>query len=209
MDDLPGAQQWERFNFFDHSRSKAGGTANSSTTTATSTSESYHRCCGIGCQSGLYRQRQRCLVCWRTRRACRGDERPAQEARPHQDHPGPDAPPLRCPRPLHALIGMRDAALLATMASSGARIAEVVSLTPGQLVPQGSGWMISIQGKNDTEPRLAPLSREAHALIVAWMQARPVQSVFIFTSWAGRGNHPNFPAMSQNAVRARRTSRLR
>src|SRR5262249_18618360 len=69
-------------------------------------------------------------------------------------------------------IGMRDAALLATMASSGARIAEVVSLTPGQLVPQGNGWMMSIQGKNDAEPRLAPLSREAHALIVAWMQIR-------------------------------------
>jgi integrase/recombinase XerD len=98
------------------------------------------------------------------------------------------------------LIGMRDAALLATMASSGARIAEVVSLTPGQLVPQGNGWMISIQGKNDIESRLAPLSREAHALIVAWMQARSIQSAYIFTSWAGRGHRPNNTPVSEPAA---------
>lgn len=98
------------------------------------------------------------------------------------------------------LIGMRDAALLATMASSGARIAEVVSLTPRQLVPQGHGWMISIQGKNDIEQRLAPLSKEAHALIVAWMQARTVQSDYIFTSWAGRGQRPNATPLTEPAA---------
>lgn len=98
------------------------------------------------------------------------------------------------------LIGMRDAALLATMASSGARVAEIVSLTAAQLTPQGQGWMISIQGKNDIEPRLAPLSREAHALIVAWMQARPVPSAYIFTSWAGRGDRPNGTPLSEPAA---------
>jgi len=66
-------------------------------------------------------------------------------------------------------IEMRDAALLATIASSGARITEIVTLTPGQLIPRGPSWMISIQGKNDAEPRDAPLSKEAHSLIVAWI----------------------------------------
>src|SRR5262245_31972923 len=98
------------------------------------------------------------------------------------------------------LIGMRDAALLATMASSGARITEIVTLTSSQLVPQGSGWMLSIQGKNDAEPRDAPLSKEAHSLIVAWMQARPIESPYIFTAWAGRGARPTAAPLSEPAA---------
>lgn len=98
------------------------------------------------------------------------------------------------------LIGMRDAALLATMASSGARIAEVVSLTVGQLIKKDGGHMISIRGKNDAEFREAPLSREAHKLITAWLHARPVLSTFVFTSWAGRGDRPQGTAMSTAAA---------
>jgi integrase len=98
------------------------------------------------------------------------------------------------------LIGKRDAALLATMASSGARISEIVSLTAGQLVPRGRGWLINIQGKNDVESRDAPLSREAHQLIVAWLQSRPIQSPYIFTSWAGRGDRPTALPMTEAAA---------
>jgi integrase/recombinase XerD len=97
-------------------------------------------------------------------------------------------------------IGMRDAALLATMASSGARITEIVTLTLGQLIPRGHGWMISIQGKNDAEPRDAPLSKEAYSLIVAWMQARPIESPYIFTAWAGRGSRPTAVPLSEPAA---------
>jgi integrase/recombinase XerD len=94
------------------------------------------------------------------------------------------------------LKGMRDAALFATMASSGARIAEVVSLTVGQLLTKDRGFMISIRGKNDVDFRDAPLSREAHRLIMAWLHSRPVLSTFVFTSWAGRGDRPLGTAMS-------------
>jgi integrase/recombinase XerD len=98
------------------------------------------------------------------------------------------------------LIGLRDAALLATMASSGARIAEVVSLTTGQIQEADGGYLISIRGKNDAEFRAAPLSREAHRLIRAWLDARPVASPFVFTSWAGRGGRPTTKALSAAAA---------
>jgi integrase/recombinase XerD len=99
-----------------------------------------------------------------------------------------------------ALKGQRDAALLATMASSGARIAEVVSLTVGQLIKKDSGYMISIRGKNDAEYREAPLSREAYKLITAWLHSRPVLSTYVFTGWAGRGDRPQGTAMSTAAA---------
>jgi integrase/recombinase XerD len=98
------------------------------------------------------------------------------------------------------LKGMRDAALLATLASSGARIAEVVSLTVGQLLTKDRGFMISIRGKNDVDYRDAPLSREAHRLITAWLHRRPVLSTFIFTSWAGRGDRPQGTPMTSAAA---------
>src|SRR5262249_13112120 len=97
-------------------------------------------------------------------------------------------------------IGMRDAALLATMASSGARITEIVTLTPGQLIPRGHGWMIAIQGKNAPKPRDAPLSKEAQTLIVAWMQARPIASPYIFTAWDGRGDRSTAAPLSEPAA---------
>lgn len=106
-----------------------------------------------------------------------------------------------CDAPDQATLkGMRDAALLATMASSGARIAEVVSLTVGQLLEKDRGFMISIRGKNDVDYRDAPLSREAHRLITAWLHARPVLSTFVFTSWSGRGDRPQGTAMSTTAA---------
>lgn len=88
------------------------------------------------------------------------------------------------------LIGVRDAALLATMASSGARAAEVATLTVGQLLQRDEGYLISIRGKNDAEYRDAPLSRKAHALILAWIRQRPIVSQYVFTGFAGRSGAP-------------------
>lgn len=85
------------------------------------------------------------------------------------------------------LIGARDAALLATLASSGLRVAEAASLTVGQILSQSGGYLLVIRGKNDAGPREAPLSREARRLIMAWLTQRPVLSEYIFTSFAGRG----------------------
>lgn len=98
------------------------------------------------------------------------------------------------------LLGKRDAALLATMASSGARIAEVVSLTAAQIVARDGGYMITIRGKNDAAFREAPLSREAQQLIAAWLRARPIQSAHIFTSFGGRGGRFLGKAMSAAAA---------
>lgn len=85
------------------------------------------------------------------------------------------------------LKGTRDAALLATFASSGCRLSEIATLTTEQITERDDGYMLRVIGKNDTEPRDAPLSCEAHDLIQAWLERRPVESEYIFTSFAGRG----------------------
>jgi integrase len=95
-----------------------------------------------------------------------------------------------------ALIGLRDTALLATLASSGLRVSEVASLTLTQIAPKGSSYVVLVRGKNDIEMREAPLSREAFGHIEAWLEKRPVQSRFIFTAFAGRGERALDRAMS-------------
>src|SRR5919199_2708823 len=98
------------------------------------------------------------------------------------------------------LVGLRDAALLATMASSGLRVAEVASLTVGQILPKGHGLLLSVRGKNDLEYREAPLSREAHGLILQWIGRRPVVSQHLFTIFAGRGQRATGEPLSAVAV---------
>jgi site-specific recombinase XerD len=99
-----------------------------------------------------------------------------------------------------ALIGLRDTALLATLASSGLRVSEVAGLTITQIVPKGSSYVVLIRGKNDVEVREAPLSREAFAHIQAWLEQRPVQSSVIFTAFAGRGERALSRAMSAVSI---------
>ena len=97
-------------------------------------------------------------------------------------------------------IGARDAALLATLASSGLRCDEAATLTIGQIEARGKGFIVAVQGKTDVEPRDAPLSVEAYKLIMAWLDLRPIMTTHIFTSCAGRGNRPNDHAMSGTSV---------
>lgn len=85
------------------------------------------------------------------------------------------------------LVGLRDTALLHTLASSGLRVSELASLTQAQIIKQGRGYLLSVRGKNDTEYREAHLSPTAYNAIQAWLSARPVPSEFIFTSFEGRG----------------------
>lgn len=84
--------------------------------------------------------------------------------------------------------GVRDRALLHTLASSGLRIHELASLTVQQIAHSAKGYQLSVMGKNDDKPRKAPLSVEAHSWIQKWLAIRPVQSEYIFTSYAGRGS---------------------
>ena len=92
------------------------------------------------------------------------------------------------------LVGKLHRALLLTMASSGARISEVVTLKLPQIEQrtQGKkvGFVILVSGKTDAGTREAPLSTEADEAIQAWLAARAavgVASEWIFTGFSGRG----------------------
>jgi integrase/recombinase XerD len=98
------------------------------------------------------------------------------------------------------LIGLRDAALLATLASSGLRESEVASLTTAQIEARRGGYIVLVKGKTDLEPREAPLSKEAYEKIQAWIVRRPILSSAIFTGFGGRGRAPNEKSMSGVSV---------
>ncbi len=98
------------------------------------------------------------------------------------------------------LIGLRDAALLSTLASSGLRVSEVAGLKQTQVRARAGGYVLLVRGKNDVEFREAPLSREAHAHILAWLAARPLGSDYIFTAFDGRGERATPRPMSAVAV---------
>ncbi|RRR65833.1 MAG: hypothetical protein EI684_21975 [Candidatus Viridilinea halotolerans] len=98
------------------------------------------------------------------------------------------------------LMGLRDAALLTTLASSGLRVAEAASLTLAQIVAKGGSYVVLIQGKNDEHMREAPLSREAYARITAWIERRGTQASAIFTSFGGRGQRLTSRTMSSPTV---------
>ena len=88
------------------------------------------------------------------------------------------------------VLGWRDRALLHTLATSGCRVSEVVTLTTAQLLSRDSSFFLEVLGKNQTERRTTPLSHEAYACIQAWLARRPVESPYIFTSFAGKGHRP-------------------
>jgi len=92
------------------------------------------------------------------------------------------------------LVGKLHRALLLTLASSGARISEVVTLKPAQIEQrtQGKkdGYVILVSGKTDVGTREAPLSTEAYEAIQTWVAARAaagVASEWLFTGFSGRG----------------------
>lgn len=88
------------------------------------------------------------------------------------------------------LTGLRDRAMLLTMASTGCRVSEIISLTTAQVGRGENGYTVTVTGKNQEEPRTAPLTVEAHAAIVKWLQARPIDSAYIFTGFQGRSQQP-------------------
>jgi len=98
------------------------------------------------------------------------------------------------------LRGRRDRALLATLASSGCRVSEVVTLTAAQVTARTGRFVVQVLGKNQTAPREAPLSQEAYMLIEAWLARRPLASAYLFTSFAGRGPRATGQPMSPTAV---------
>lgn len=94
------------------------------------------------------------------------------------------------PDPL-TLVGLRDTALLHTLASSGLRVDELATLTHDQIISKEKGYQLRVMGKNDAVPRDAPLSPEAYQAIQNWLACRPISSPFLFTSFKGKGDRPN------------------
>ncbi len=98
------------------------------------------------------------------------------------------------------LIGLRDTALLASLASSGLRVSELAVLKRQQIRAKGNGYVVLVRGKNDVEYREAPLSREARTHILRWLAERPVDSEYVFTSFAGRGERAAVRPLSASAI---------
>jgi site-specific recombinase XerD len=102
------------------------------------------------------------------------------------------------------LIGARDAALLAVLASSGLRNQEAGRLRVEQVTMQHGGYALSVTGKKDVLPRVAPLSIEAFNLMGDWLSRRTsetkVVSPFIFTAFKTAGRIPQDTPLSAHAV---------
>ena len=92
-----------------------------------------------------------------------------------------EAPDRATPR------GVRDRALLHTLASSGMRASATAALQYNQIVETDQGIGIWVQDKNDLEKRLVLLSREARRWIEDWRRTRHVPSDYVFTAYDGRG----------------------
>lgn len=88
----------------------------------------------------------------------------------------------------YSLLGIRDNALLLTMASSGARITEVITLTVDHIGAEDGKYHIMVNGKIDVNWRRAPLSKEAYDAIMKWLEVRGVDSEYVFTAFSGRGS---------------------
>lgn len=104
---------------------------------------------------------------------------------------------------LRTIAGARDRALLHTLASSGARISEVVGLTVGDIKPWGEGWTVQVLGKGRYEYELAPLSQEAYKWIAYWLVKRREKGVdvpAIFTQFSGRYHWPLPEPLSRHAA---------
>lgn len=88
------------------------------------------------------------------------------------------------------LPGKRDAALLATFASSGIRNSELAALQIGDINEHDGGYFVVIRGggKHQFIDREAWLSEEAYRLIKEWLEARSrvVVSDYIFTGFETR-----------------------
>jgi integrase/recombinase XerD len=90
------------------------------------------------------------------------------------------------------LIGLRDLAMLLTLASSGLRVTSFCQLKQQQIVVGTSGYQLMIRGKNDVDYSPVPLSASAYHAIQVWLAVRLVPSEYLFTHFeGGEGAGPN------------------
>ena len=94
--------------------------------------------------------------------------------------------------------GLMHRALMLTLASSGVRISEAVSLTQSQFElcedeTGRIGWVLHVAGKNLVDEKPRALGKSAKNAIDAWLAKRKQLGIdvpLIFTGFAGRGNRP-------------------
>ena len=102
---------------------------------------------------------------------------------------------------LSQLKGWRDRALLHTLASSGLRASELVTLREEQVTCTGGSFFVEVMGKYQLYPRLACLSHEARAALDAWVARRPLESPYLFTAFQGRSLRPLPVPLSTRGLR--------
>lgn len=98
------------------------------------------------------------------------------------------------------LLGIRDRAMLYTLATSGIRVAELVTLLVSRVFQQEDGCFIQVLGKRDIEYRQANLSPEAYEYIQEWLRVRGVESPYVFTAFENYGEIPTDKTLSTKAV---------
>lgn len=101
---------------------------------------------------------------------------------------------------IKTLVGMRDRALLATLASSGVKASELASLKKSQIVKKDGGYQLTVRGKTDSDYRDAALSQEAYSLIVKWLEKRSIDSPYVFTAFAGKGDRSLDTPISESGL---------
>ncbi|MCB0095617.1 MAG: tyrosine-type recombinase/integrase [Caldilineaceae bacterium] len=114
-----------------------------------------------------------------------------------------DAPDITTP------AGMMHRSLLLTLATSGVRISEAVTLKLSQIEwytdeDGESGWVIYVAGKNQVEEKPRALGTKARIAIDEWLKTRAalgIRSEYIFTGFSGRGSrNPSDKPISRQAA---------
>ncbi len=102
------------------------------------------------------------------------------------------------------ILGVRDAALLATLATGALRVSEVCAMRFSDIRHKGNSFVVMVRGKNDVAPREAPLGREAYAHICEWRDVREgaygIACDAVFTAFDGRGDRATDRPLSSAAV---------
>jgi integrase len=93
-----------------------------------------------------------------------------------------------CDTPAPRLTRGKRTALLHTLTASRARIFALADLPVGPVIQRDGGYFVQVRGKGQAEPCAAHRTREAYNAIRAWLAARPVRSLYMFTGFAGRGD---------------------
>jgi integrase len=103
------------------------------------------------------------------------------------------------------MMGLRDRVLLNVLATSGCRIAEVMNMDRFDVVKKGDHYFVEVVGKGKTEPRLAPLSRQAQAWIERWLGVRDehVRATPLFTAIESSSHKPLGHRISADTARLR------